>query len=42
MKFRGSKIRVKVLGEKISGFFGKKLTCLEVGAIYRGVGQLGS
>jgi hypothetical protein len=41
-KFRGSKIRVKILGERISRFQGKKLRCTEVGDIYRGVGWLGS
>jgi hypothetical protein len=41
-KFRGSKIEVKVSGERISRFRGKKLRCTEVGAIYRGLGQLGS
>jgi hypothetical protein len=41
-KFRGSKIRVKVSGERISRFWRKKLRCTEVGAIYRGVGRLGS
>jgi hypothetical protein len=40
-KFRGSKIEVKVSEERISGFRGKKLRCMEVGAIYRGVGRLG-
>jgi hypothetical protein len=39
-KFRGSKIRNKVSGEKISGFRGKKRRCTEVGAIYREVGWL--
>jgi hypothetical protein len=34
MKFRGSKIEVKVSGERISGFRGKKLRCTMVGAIY--------
>jgi hypothetical protein len=42
LSFRGSKIRVKVSGERFSGFQGKKLRSMEVGAIYRGVGQLGS
>jgi hypothetical protein len=42
MKFRGSKIRVKVSGERILGFQRKKLRSTEVGAIYRGVGRLGS
>jgi hypothetical protein len=41
-KFRGSKIEVKVSGEKILEFRGKKLRCTEVGFIYRGVGQLRS
>jgi hypothetical protein len=41
-KFRGSNIRVKVSGERISGFRGKELRTMEVGAIYRGIGQLGS
>jgi hypothetical protein len=41
-KFRDSKIEVKVLGHRISGFWGKKLKCMEAGAIYRGVGHLGS
>jgi hypothetical protein len=41
-KFRGTKIRVKVSGERILGFQGKKFRCTKVGAIYRGVGWLGS
>jgi hypothetical protein len=41
-KFGGSKIEVKVSGERILGFRGKKLRCTEVGAIYRGVGRLGA
>jgi hypothetical protein len=42
MKFRGSKNRVKVSGERISGFQRKKLRSTEVGAIYRGIGRFGS
>jgi hypothetical protein len=34
MKFRGSNIEVKVLGERISGFQGKNRRCTEVGPIY--------
>jgi hypothetical protein len=41
-KFRCSKIRDKVSGEGISGFRGKKLRSTEMGAIYRGIGRLGS
>jgi hypothetical protein len=41
-KFRDSNIEVKVSGERISGFWGKKRRYTEVGAIYRGVGQLRS
>jgi hypothetical protein len=41
-KFRGSKILVKVSRERILGFQRKKLRSTDVGAIYRGVGQLGS
>jgi hypothetical protein len=40
-KSRGSKIQIKVSGERISGFWGKKLRYTEVGVIYREVGRLG-
>jgi hypothetical protein len=42
IKFRGSNIEVKVLVERISRFWGKKRRCMEMRAIYRGVGRLGS
>jgi hypothetical protein len=42
MKFRGSKIEVKVSGERILGYQGKKLRCTEMRAIYRGVDWLAS